>query len=624
MKQIDDTDQIDDMRKRLYDRGSNVEETVRHQLSDTKIDVARDWVPKATPEEDAAEEPAQPKRRYRTFFLVGSLLIFIFTATISGLYLMYGGSQISSDNIQIVFDGPSVIGGGQELALQVAVSNQNSIPIEAAVLILRYPSGTRSSGDMPRNLFEERIQIDNIQPGTVRNIPINVIIFGEENTEKQIEATIEYRVDGSNGVFYKDAQALAFRINSSPLALRIDTIEKVASGQLVDITMTAVSNAPTTLTDVLITASYPNGFTYESSSPVPIFGQNVWRIDELKPNGSQSITIRGIVSGQTEETLRVNFTAGPANPDNQFLVGATLAEGWADYTIERPFIDIAINIQGRGSTNVVLAEGEISTVDIDITNTLDETVYDMVVEVVPKGNALNEDSIRSLGGFFDSNTETVRWEPSNNSSFSEILPGSSRSLSFSVVPGSVRTTASYDLVVNVYARRVAESSAQETLIGTTKAEAKYSSNITLGSQASLQAGPVPPQVGQITTYTMTVVAEAGANDVTGGVVETSLPVYVNWLNEYDAQGEVVYNSVSKQLRWVVGDISSGQRKELVFPVSIQPSISQVRSSPVLINGQTLRANDRFTSALLQDSATAVTTRLSSEQGYSESDGEVIR
>jgi len=624
MKQIDDTDQIDDMRKRLYDRGSNVEETVRHQLSDTKIDVARDWVPKATPEEDAAEEPAQPKRRYRTFFLVGSLLIFIFTATISGLYLMYGGSQISSDNIQIVFDGPSVIGGGQELALQVAVSNQNSIPIEAAVLILRYPSGTRSSGDMPRNLFEERIQIDNIQPGTVRNIPINVIIFGEENTEKQIEATIEYRVDGSNGVFYKDAQALAFRINSSPLALRIDTIEKVASGQLVDITMTAVSNAPTTLTDVLITASYPNGFTYESSSPVPIFGQNVWRIDELKPNGSQSITIRGIVSGQTEETLRVNFTAGPANPDNQFLVGATLAEGWADYMIERPFIDIAIDIQGRGSTNVVLAEGEISTVDIDITNTLDETVYDMVVEVVPKGNALNEDSIRSLGGFFDSNTETVRWEPSNNSSFSEILPGSSRSLSFSVVPGSVRTTASYDLVVNVYARRVAESSAQETLIGTTKAEAKYSSNITLGSQASLQAGPVPPQVGQITTYTMTVVAEAGANDVTGGVVETSLPVYVNWLNEYDAQGEVVYNSVSKQLRWVVGDISSGQRKELVFPVSIQPSISQVRSSPVLINGQTLRANDRFTSALLQDSATAVTTRLSSEQGYSESDGEVIR
>lgn len=624
MKRIDDQDQIDEMRKRLYDRGAAVEETVRHQLSDIKVDVSRDWASSAPTEESSlATEPAKPKRHYRSFLLIGSLLIFIFVATFSALFYMYGGNQISNDNIQIVFEGPSTIGGGQELSLQVAVSNQNTVPIEAATLILTYPSGTRSSGDIPRNLFEERIPIADVEPGSVKNIPISVVIFGEENTEKQIEATIEYRVDGSNGVFYKDADALSFRITSSPLALRIDNIEKVASGQLVDITMTAVSNAPTTLNNVLITASYPNGFTYESSNPVPIFGQNVWRIDELEPKGSQSITIQGIVSGLTEESFRINFNAGPANPDNQYLVGATLAEGWADYVIERPFIDIAINVAGQGSRDVVLSQGAPSTVEVLITNTLDETVYDMVVEVVPEGNALNEDSISS-SGFYDSNTKTVRWESSNDSSFAQILPGSSRSLAFSVVPGNVRTTASYDLVVNVYARRVAESSAQESLIGTTIAGAKYSSTVVLGSQASLQSGPVPPEVGETTTYLMTIVAEAGANDVTGGIVETSLPIYVNWLDEYDVQGEVVYNSVSKQLQWTIGDIPSGQRKELTFPVSIRPSLSQVRSSPVLINKQSLRVNDRFTGALLQDSVPAVRTTLSTEQGYAADSGAVIR
>jgi len=112
--------------------------------------------------------------------------------------------------------------------------------------------------------------------------------------------------------------------------------------------------------------------------------------------------------------------------------------------------------------------------------------------------------------------------------------------------------------------------------------------------------------------------------MTGAIVETSLPVYVNWLEDYNAEGEVTYNSVSKTLQWQIGDISSGQRKELVFPVSLQPSVSQVRSSPVLINTQSMRANDRFTGALLQETSPAVTTRLSTELGYTEEDGRVIR
>jgi hypothetical protein len=622
MKHINDQDHIDEMRKRLYDRGETVEQNVRHQLSDTKVDVSRDWGNQVPPEDVNGD--VKPRRHYRSFVLVSSILIFLVVTTISGLMFMFGGNQISSDNIALTFTGPSVIGGGQELSMEFTVSNQNTVPIEAATLILKYPSGTRSAGDIPRNLFEERIPVEDIAPGAVRTIPVSVVIFGEENTEKQIEARIEYRVDGSNGVFEKDAEALAFRINSSPLALRVDTVEKVASGQLVDITMTAVSNAPTTLSDVLITASYPNGFSYESSSPVPVFGQNVWRIDDLAPKESTSITIQGIVSGLTEETFRINFNAGPADPDNQYLVGATLAEGWADYVIERPFIDVAVSIDGNSSRNVVLQQGQNSSVAIDITNTLDETVYDMVVEVVPRGNALDEESIRSATGFYDSNTETVRWESSNNSSFGQILPGDTRSISFDVVPGNNRTTASYDLQVNIYARRVAESSAQETLIGTVRSEAKYSSSVILGSQANIQSGPIPPQVGQTTTYIMTVVAEAGANDMTGAIVETSLPVYANWLEDYSAEGEVTYNSVSKKLQWQIGDISSGQRKELVFPISIKPSVSQVQSSPVLINTQTMRANDRFTGALLQETSPAVTTRLSSELGYTVNDGRVIR
>lgn len=633
------------MRKRLYDRGTGVEQNVRHGLTDIKVDVSNQWPTPvrrdgvaervdevSDPAVDAAPADTLPppptkKRHYRSFILSGSLLIFIFVAAMSSLFLYFGGNRISNDNIQIAIQGPSLIGGGEELSFQVEVGNKNSVPIESATLILKYPAGTRSVGDSPRNLFEERIPLEDVVPGEVQSVPVKIVIFGEENAEKNIEATVEYRVNGSSGMFYKDAEAHAVHISSSPLVLRVESVEKVASGQLVDITLTAVSNASNPLKDILISASFPNGFAFESSTPEPIYGQNVWRIDELLPEESEEIKLQGVVTGLTEETFRINFSAGPSNPDNRYLVGAVLAEGGIDFLIERPFIDVGIAINGDTSRNVVIPAETNSEVEVTITNTLDETVYDMVVEVVPGGNALAEDSIKSNKGFYDSNTGTVRWEVSNNESFDRVLPGGTRLLIFEVEPGPNRTTASYDLVVNVYARRVAESSALETLIGTTRAEAKYSSNIAVSSQAARGArdiGPIPPTVGETTTYTLTVVAEAGANDMVNAIMDTSLPVYVNWRDSYTADGAVTYNSVSKKLTWNIGALSSGQRKEFTFQVDLKPSVSQYRTSPVLLNKQQLRANDRFTSALLQDDAPAVTTILSPEMGYTEESGAVIK
>ena len=177
---------------------------------------------------------------------------------------------------------------------------------------------------------------------------------------------------------------------------------------------------------------------------------------------------------------------------------------------------------------------------------------------------------------------------------------------------------------------MAEPSAAETLIGTVKAQAKYSSSVSIGRQAgrnvagSEDSGPIPPEVGERTSYTVTLVAEAGANDMTNTVVNTSLPLHSNWLEKYTGDGEIIYNSVSKQLEWIVGDISQGRKKEMNFQVDILPSTSQIRTSPTLVNRQTIKANDRFTGELLRSEANAVTTNLSTEMGYPEDNGEVIQ
>jgi hypothetical protein len=276
----------------------------------------------------------------------------------------------------------------------------------------------------------------------------------------------------------------------------------------------------------------------------------------------------------------------------------------------------------------VLEEGENSRIELEITNTLNSTVYDMLVEVVPGGNVLNERSIQGTNGFYDSNSGTIKWEVANNNSFESVGPGESRLLNFTVSPSGVQPTASYDLVINVYARRVAEPNAADQLIGTALIEAKYDSTIFVGSQAGrggvfTPLGVIPPQVGETTSYTVTLVAEAGVNDLTDAVVETRLPIYVDWRDSIQGEGELTFNTVSQQLEWDAGSIPSGTRKEVTFQLSITPSSSQIGSTPVLLQSQTLRATDRFTDTRLQAQADPVYTELSTEAGFSEDNGRVI-
>jgi hypothetical protein len=636
MNDIRKKENIEELRKRLYAREVTEPTTERHKLSSTESDVSTDWEkpeekpddPNYTPKKAPATEFKKPRRGYRTFIVVFSLLVFLGGAGYL-IWDVFVGETFGNENIGLTISGPSAIGGGEELALQVTVSNQNSVPIESATLIMNYPIGTRSVTENTEELFEDRIPINIVESGEVQNIPIRVALFGEEGSQKEISATIEYRVEGSNGTFYKDAPALPIRITSTPLVLRVENFEKVAAGQMIEMKVIAQSNSSNPLTNVLIQAEYPNSFDFEESFPPAVFGDNVWRIDELLPEEAQEITIRGVVRGLTEETFRVNFNAGPADIDNQFRTSSRLTETFADFTIERPFIDVNVAINGSTDDEVVISSGQQSRVRVDLRNTLDETVYDLVVEVVPGGNALREDSIRSDTGFYDSNSGTVRWEVANNASFAQVFPGDNRTLAFDIEPPSNLSTASFDLLVNVYARRIAETSAQEQLIGTNRAVAKFSSEVFVGGQVNFgsvpfnDTGPIPPRVGQTTTYTVTLVAEAGVNDLSDTFVTTSLPLYVTWLDNYQGGGEVIYNNVSKQLEWRPGDIDARQRKELSFQVSLTPSVSQVNSVPTLLNSQQLRASDRFTGDTLRSDFPALTIALSPEAGFSADDGRVV-
>lgn len=221
---IKDQENIEELRKRLYERGGSTVRTERHELTRPVVEVSRGWnnspvkekeieIPKITEsvviqEEIKVEsEPIsdqnsdgvifmsdKPKRSYRKIILLFSFGVLLLALLVSGAYMLFGSNQISGNNINLSMNVPFSVAGGDVLPLQLSVTNQNSVAIESATLIINYPSGTKSAEEAGKDLYEERIPIEKIDPGQVLNIPTKAILFGEENEEKQIKATIEYRV----------------------------------------------------------------------------------------------------------------------------------------------------------------------------------------------------------------------------------------------------------------------------------------------------------------------------------------------------------------------------------------------------------------------------------------------
>lgn len=636
--------QIDEMRRRLYERGATPVAPPRHTLSTRPITTDSTWqgvrplpttpIPETNQDTvtdgtfSSAEVGDLKKRRfsYRAIILLVTLGLFLIAMGASSLYLMFGNTQISSKNIGVTITGPLTIGGGQEMKLQIEVANQNKVPIESAVLIINYPSGTKSVGDNSKDKLEERVTLNRINAGEAITVPVSAIMFAEENKEEQIKATIEYRLVDSNGTFYKEAEPLTFKINSSPVVISVDSIKKVSAGQDVEVKLTIKSNAPTPLKDILVSANYPSNFDYSSASPEPAYRESDWLIKEILPEKSVTITIKGAIVGQQAEEFQIKFSAGTAQKDNQFIIGSVLANAVADFVIEQPFINVGLSVNNQQTEVVTLQTGDNTQVKVTVQNTLSETLYDMAVEVGVKGNILVRDSVNVQNGFYDSVKDVIRFDPSGDASLSAINPGATKTFTFTLRPSDKKETPSFSLTANAYARRVQENKATEQLVGTAKGEVKFTSSVGVtrviarNAAGMVDTGPLPPMADTETTYSVTLEASAGGNDVTGGVLTTSLPQYVNWKNLSSGDGSIVFNPISKELMWTVGTITAGSKKTTTFQIGLLPSQNQIGTTPAVLGTQRFRATDRFTGSVVRAEGAPASSEIGPESGLEEKNG----
>lgn len=636
-------ERIERLRRAMYSRTNDgiIPDRPRRELHQPDDGVPEDW---KEPEAGAAPSTVAPRtigvaRKVLTWFLIASVVFFTGALLFFAYYFTLGGGSFgaSPSKIDIAISGPPQIHSGESTKLQIVITNNNKVALELADLVITYPPGTRSPLDFSTDFPSQRVPLGSIDPGGKRQGTVSAVFAGESGAHQSVKVEVEYRVAGSDAIFVASSK-YDLTLNSSPISLSIDGNTQTVSGQPIELEITAASNASAPLHDVLVHVDYPFGFTYTTSDPKPI-GDNLWSVGDLAPGEKKTVTLRGVLSGQSGDSRIFRVQSGTRASASSTAITTTLSNTTYAMQISQPFLGLTVAVNQKVG-DVIAAPDDAITVNVNYQNNLKTEITDAIIVARLSGVQIDGTSVHTNDGFYRSTDDTVLWDKNTTGgALATLSPGDKGTVSFSFqMPSSAALknirNPHLTISVNAAGKRLSESGVPQNLQSVAQSTVKLATDLQLNAQALYYAnpfgssGPMPPKAGVETTYALVFTITNTTNKLSNVKITATLPSYVRWIGSYaPASEKLSFNAGDGTFVWNVGDIAAGvgigstTPRQLAIAVGLTPSTSQIGQQPALVQNIFLSGIDVATGAQVTRSTKPdVTTNLSQ---ISESSGQPI-
>jgi hypothetical protein len=632
---------IKQARDKLYSRQGYVNETEHFHFKKPDDSLPDNWKHEEDSEDKEMTKTKKKRKNLSSLFMLGSLIFFMIALGFALFSFLGDTNNVSPENVVISTSGPVSISGGDDFSLQIVVSNENSTQLESVNLILEYPEGTRSSKDLATPLTQVRESLGVINSGESISYVSRAVLFGSENEKKDIYITVEYRIAGSNAIFFKDRKYEVV-ISESPVTLSINALGEVNAGQEIEFEVDVASNSETTLEDLMLKITYPFGFKFIESNVEPTFADNSWLIGDLEPEAGRTIKVVGIMEGQDDEERVFHFDVGSQDLNKEREIKTVFLSSSRLVLIKKPFLNLNLVFDGdTSSQRSIINSSSKVRVDLPWQNNLDSRIDDVEILLKFRGDGINRESISVPDGFYNSSDDSILWSRVTEPNLASIEPGEGGNFyfTFETLSGNDATSLRYPQLffdATIRAKRVTQSSSAEKISTSLSKEVAISTDIRLSSRAThytgvfTNSGPLPPKVGQETTYTIIWSVTNSSNSVSDVIVKATLPPYVRWLNLKEPISEdIQFNPIGGEVIWRIGDLREGTGfdlpvREVSFKTSFLPSLSQLDTRPNLVGKSTLEAWDDFTEQELSFTQNAVNTELFTDSSFQEGHDVVVQ
>ena len=619
----DSENKIEDIKRRLYEPT----DTVSHRVREGTLHTINHKVEHEWKHEDSENSMNNKKPKASIFkkFFIFSIIFFVIALGVAFYIYKNNNTSVSSDNIDITVIGNAFTKGGEELPLQIEISNRNKANLELSNLIVSYPSG---ASDSPTDFIRlPKISIGTIKPGETITKNIKVTLFGDERSDRNVNIDLEYHPEGSNAIFSKE-KIYSVNISSAPLSLFIDAPDSVTSDQPISFNIKAVLNTSLQGNGTVMQLTYPNNFIYESAVPAPTFGNSMWSLDGLTLTNPMSVVVTGRIVGQDKDQQVFHVYAGTTKPTDKSTMDVVYNSLLHTVTLVKPFLE----------ANILVKETAVSQSEVQVTiswaNNLPTKITDGEIIANLGGNAFDKMSVKPSQGFFDSLNSRIVWDRNSIDELANIEPGQRGQVSFSVK--SIDTSGAQSLIkdpeltfdVSIKGRQPSLGSTYTDVNNFSKKVVKILSDFQIATSAAYKSGSLPPKAETKTDYNITWSLLNGTNSISEAVARASLPIYVNWVGSTSPRENITYNDVTREVIWNIGSVRSNTGgsydREATFTISLMPSLSQVGSTPQLMKELFLSGTDSFTGTMINYKGRSINTVLPGDQNFQSGQERVIQ
>ena len=629
---LENKNKIEDIKKNLYDPNDKImgrqREGIFHSIKHKTSDEWNDGVghQKAVIDHEFKKPPISGFKK----FFIASVIFFIGALGFAYYKFTKTDISVSNDKIDVTVIGNSFAKGGEELPVQIEITNNNGAGLELADLVVEYPKGADdNSADVVRL---PRDTIGTIKPGesVIRNV--KVILFGEEKAIRNIKISLVYHPEGSNATFSKDI-FYPVTISLAPLSLTVDAPSTTNSNQPITFNLTATLNTSLSGGSPVLQVTYPNNFVFISAIPAPILGNSTWDISSIAVGSPINVQIKGKLIGQEGDEQTFHAYVGDTNGTDRSTLSVIYSSILQKVSIVKPFLDVRVLVNKQDSPSYVTRGGSEINAEVDWTNNLPTRITDAQIIINLSGNVFDEKSVNPDAGFYDSVNNQIIWDRNSLPQLAEVNPGEKGEATFSfktypmVGLSSLPQSPQVSMKVSIKGREPLLGSTYNDINNFSEKIIKVSSDFQIASSAFYLSGNLPPKAESETNYIVTWTLSNSVNAINQAQARAILPIYVDWKGVASGQNDnLIYNDVTREVIWNIGSVLPGtginSNREISFMISLNPSMSQVGSVPQLMQTVYLSGTDTFTNTGIKSSFGSISTRLTSDPNFNQNNARV--
>jgi hypothetical protein len=525
----------------------------------------------------------------------------------------YQKNDYSKEILKIEILGPEYAQAGEEIEYLVRYKNNGNVVLEDPELIFEYPKYSLLQNDEELRWTKK---VEDIYPGEEKSIKFKSRLLGKENEIVTAQAWLSYQPKNLKAR-YESKTTFSTQIKFVPLTFEFDLASKIETGQELQFSLNYFSNFNCELSDLRIKLNYPDGFLFKSSSPQAL-EKTEWEITSLFQASGGRIKILGEIEGETGDQKVFRGELGIYR-EGEFIV---LKEAAQSIQIIEPAIYISQMV--NNSPDYIANPGDLLHYEIFFKNIGKKSFSKKFLLVRLEGEVFDLETLRSDKGETGPGDNSIIFDWKNVPQLSFLDAGEEGKVEFWI---KVKDEDSGEEIKNPSLKdRILISEAEK------KFEIKVNSKLIVLQKAYFQeeffgnSGPLPPKVGETTTYTILWQVKNHWNDLNNVKVKAVLPNNVKPTGRiFSEDAKFTFDPASREAIWNIGDVEAYQGigetpLTLAFQVALIPNLNQEGKTALLVKEAEVTGQDKFTQDILNSKASEIDTSLPADGTVTEQQG----